>query len=898
MAEGDREHEVDSGKGSPESAWTALLRTLGTKALTALLTVGGLATFAAFAGSVVLWTRFDALQLPPDQIVDVAPRGELVAVGATMLLLFGFCGGVAALAVYLIDRGGRATPGMSQGVVVIVALEAIAAIWLAGGTDILDRVIATEVVVLAFGAILWATFVGGLVDRKEGDIPALYPEEGVQRIEEGPFRDRHNTWKWGRWKAAGALLAGTTFGGIAWVVAWAITDMDDAWGWLCGLIALGMTLLLAVLVQWYVFMRGRADARQTEAEKAEKKRIIALQQYAVEEEERKEVERKAEKAAEAARRAGRIAGVASWLKATWEYGGLTLSFGHPGVDPRPPDEWEPRAPEPAAPLRPLNSELTPHGSMLMVSLAAVATALPALILGELWLAVTMATVVGLGLGLWRVARLSAGRFLWYGLAVLISVPLFGTVALASRNLDDPQVQPMAMIRDGDGPAEALQGLYVTENNDRVYFANVATQGCGKEVVGDSGRLLWVPNDEVVAISIGPLQDVDKAARASLEMAQALTPALEASAAGRVEGEETTGDPVTDEEGEPKNPTERLATAGPAVRLRFGRGLRLQTDEAVPGQRVKLVLSTPEYGGFSDLLDGSSLRLNGLKLPIVAREVADEDDEDVPRQEWLEFTVPPGATSGVVTVECAQLAGLPYLTVPRKPAAQVAVRMKAGSRRVVFDSSGSRDRSDKSENLSRSWTIAGLRKGRAVIVGADLPPRLAPYRVSLVVTDSEGRKDRVDLRLLRLPQSRFPFGADRPADRKSARRVRRALRRLLERDDPPELAAIEIAGHADSVDTDRFNFDLSLDRARWMRRWLFAPRGEGDAPQEGSRTSLGVNGGDRLPLVIRAFGESCPIVRRPGPQELNRRVEVFLLGPGSFVAAPKGCRAGRLRHSSW
>lgn len=904
MAEDGSEKEAGVEKGSqPESPWTALLRTLGSKALTALLTVGGLATFAAFVGSVVLWTRFDALQLPPDQIIDVAPRGELVAVGATMLLLFGFCGGVAALAVYLIDRGGRATPGMSRGVLVIIALEAMTAVWLAGGTDTLDRIVATEVIVLAFGAILWATFVGGLVDLIE-EVPDPHREERVQRVEKSAFRNERNKWDEGPAKARRALALAVTVGIVGWLIAWSVADGDPTWGWLCGLIGFGLMLLLSVFAQWRAFASDQAGERQLERERAEARRKALLEKRAHEEEERKQAARKAEEEAEEARKSSRIAGVVSWLKATWGEEGLTLSLGRPRTDPRPPDDWIPRGPKSVPTSKPPSSELTPQGLTLVVSLTLVATVMPAVILGELWLAETMVAIIGLGLGLWRISQLAAGRFLWYGLAVLISVPLFGTVALASRNLEDPQVQPVAIIRDGDGPAEALQGLYVTENDDRVYFANVATQGCEKDIVGDSGRLLWVPKEEVVAMAIGPLQDVDKAARASLEMAQSLTPDVETPGGARI-SVEAPGEPAehgeaanTVDKGEAEDLGRRLESTGPAIRRKFGRGISLDPETARPGAQVELKLSAPEYGGFANLPVGSSLRLNGLELPIVQRENADGEFEDIWEEDRIKFEVPEGARSGVVWLECTQLAGQPHLTVPRKPAGRIAVQMQTGSRRVVFDSSLSSDDRDKSDELRRTWTVAGLRRGHAVSVGADLPPRLTPYRITLKLTDSEDQTDKVDLQLLRLPQARFPFGAPEPENTKPAKRVLGALRRVLDGPAREDLAAIEIDGHADSVDTDRFNFALSLARARWIRSHLFALHNDEDAGGAGSKALLVNEDDDPVPLIIRAFGESCPIVRKLGPQQINRRVEVFLLGHGVSVATPKGCRAGRLRRLNW
>lgn len=837
MAERPKEPESKEASGAgggeaqpPESAWTALFKELGRKVLTGLLTLGGLTAFAAFAGSIVLWTRFDALQLPAEQIVTAIPRAEAVTTGTTILLLFGFCGAIAALAVYLIDRGGRATPGMSQGVVAIVAVEALAAIWLVDGSELVRKGIATEVVLIAFAAIVWTTHVGGLVnlkppDGEDDELPDLFGDEPVQPPEPGAFRDSDNKWDGRRhlpWLIAGALAAGVEAGLIACLVF----DLGAGWGWFVGLGSAGAVLLAAVLVGWAAFVRR--DAAGT----------------------------------------------------------------------RPAPERKSREKPPAA-------ELTPAGAVVIVGLAVAAAVAPIVVLGELWLGVTLAVAMILGLGLWRIADLSSGRFALYGIAVFLSVPLFGTVALASRNLDDPQAQPLAIIRGGDGPAEALQGLYVAETDDRVYFANVATKACGKKIVGDSGRLLWVPRSEVVAMAVGPQQDIEKAARASLEMAYALTPDVETPEGGHVslvaEGEPGEGDDAEEDakKQDGVDAEERLVDAGPAVRPTFGRGLRLEPATAKPGQTVRLVLPTPEYGGFSDFSEEGSLRLNGDKLTILNRSftgTGDDEGRSFPPEKVIEFKVPEGATSGIVSIECTQLAGQPYLTVPQKPVGRIAVRMQTGSRRVVFDSGKSSDDSDEGEKLLRTWTIAGLRRGHGTSVGADLPPRLAPYHVRLELTDSEGKTDRVDLKLLRLPQSRFPFGADRPDDSTVVEHVREALRRTLKTLKQRNLAAIEIDGHADSVGTAGFNFGLSMRRARWIRHRLFVLH-DRDAPASGP--SPLTNPRDRpVPLVIRAFGESCPIVRKPGAQPINRRVEVFLLGPGASVATPESCRAGRFRRMNW
>ena len=903
------EAKVEDGKGAkpPESPWTALLKSLGEKALTALLTVGGLAAFAAFAGSLVLWTRFNALQLPQDQIVDLIPREEAITTGTTILLLFGFCGAIAALAVYLIDRGGRATPGMSRGVLTIVAVEAVAAIWLTQGTGSLDRVIATEVVLLAFGAILWITQVGGLVELKKGAIPGLVEGEldqevkpdaflKIDKAEDGDHRVQKS--RVSRTVVAIVLVGALVVGGATWAIVWLAADSVPV-GWAAGLAAIGLTLLGAVVVQWLVFEHGQKKTKEDARRQAAKKRKE-------DEGKRAEEEEKREKAAKKAHRLSWAAWFVSWLKADARTGrekgsGFRLSLSAPGSTLSPVPREEPEdAPENPPNRKPPLLKLTPYGKILVLPFVVAVVIAPALILGERWLGTTLAAAIVVGIGLWRIAELSRARFALFGLAIFLSAPLFGTIALTTRNIGDPQAQPVAIIRGGDGPAEALQGLYVAETDKRVYFANVATQDCGKKIVQDSGRLFWIPEDEVVAMSIGPSQDIDKAARASLEMSYALTPDIETAEGGHVSllSEEQAAMPAATggEGGKPgesaeAGPTEaagrRLQSAGPAVRPKFGIGLRLEPAVVPPDRRVKLVVASPEFKGLSGLLDGSTLRLNGVELPIKRRHVGlGEDGKTLPR-EWIEFEVPKHASSGVVTVECSRLAGQPFLRIPT-PTARVTVRMLTGSERITFDSA--RSTAADGGNLVRRWTVAGLRRGHDVALSAGLPPRLAPYPVTLIVTDSHGQADEVDLRVLRLPNSRFPFGADRPKDENAVRKVRGALRKAVMASRPAE---IELDGHADAVDTEAFNMSLSLRRVRWMQRHLFALHGE---PLEFHGAI--VNGEDPVPMIIRAFGETCPIVPGPSPQEVNRRVEVFLLDPGASVATAKGCHSDPIKRVSW
>jgi outer membrane protein OmpA-like peptidoglycan-associated protein len=926
--------------------------------VSAVVSVG----FVAFAGKAVLWARFNALHVPPDQVVKAVPQSEAVAVGASILLIFGFFGAIAALMTYLVDRGGRATPGMIRAILALVTLEAVAMIVIASELSPWERALLGALVLVPAGLAIAATFARPLVDLQDTLPPR--PSETL-----GPERDASLLID-----GAGKLRADPLHLSIV-----------------CGsvVLALGLGALL-LLVQLPAVLVVAVGAE-----------ILTLLV---------------------------LAALLSFTQVGWDrtpIGEIRASLERERIQEAALGDNEATVFGQAAERRrigkrrPYRFAFGAGGAFLVAFLAVVSTVTPVLALHKLWFTVSMGSAVVLGFGLWRIAGLSKQLFVWFGFAVFISVPLFGTLTLMARNLDDPQVQPMALIRETDRADEAIQGLYVTEADKRVYFATVATEGCDDDKVRDnSGRLLWVPKSEVVAMSIGPPQSVDDAAKSSLEMAYALTPAVETPSGDLVgsESPETAGDGG---ELEAKGPEgdQRLENVGPAVRADFGAGLSLEPKDVSPGQKVTLRMAkiNTDVEGFGSQRGNHVLRLGGVKVDIARQKVKRATDAeyvvvkdgtaleitrrhvytkvdgeyvpyathrgegigrfvkvtddavigvddgrladekylrldghdrlmDVPRgttpglvssltalaarpfelvvakiwgdgpeaaprpepmvtlqkghrkvalarrlwrDDWhkdhIRFKVPGNATKGPVTVECDPLAGQPVLLVHRPPTARIAVRMAAGSKKIEFDSRRSADRGG--EVKSRRWTVSGLVVGHKGTLSHKLPPRLAPYRIKLTVTDDEDESDSAELHLLRLPAPFFRFGDPNPESRKALKRIRRTLRRAVA-EAPP--VAIEIAGHADDVGRRSHNLTLSLERATNVRDALLTPA---------FARELGV-AGKQVPVTTRAFGETCPVDRSGGRLRVNRRVEVFVLGRGSAVHAPRGCRAGRVERGSW
>ena len=906
---------TDKSADAPFS-WAGLLASIGKTLLPVLLTAGSLIGFVAFAGAVIEWTRFAAAKVPPDQAVSVVPQDELIAIGSSVLLVFGFFGALAVIGVYLIDRGGRVSPGMSRGLLLLVAVEGVAVVFLVEEESLESIALALELLLLPIAIVLWATFSEIFTQFDEPGLPSRARTKELPPLPRaGAFRARQD--------GETAPVSERT---IARIVAWCV-----------------VTALVAGFVAG---VAGGVDAR-----------LVAVIGLGV-------------------------------LMLTL-FGALLACVYRFHRDPaRATERWEVKEEEGDARRKPPRLELTTRGVALVAIMTALAAVAPSLLLGRLWLAASLGSAILLGAALWRIAALAAPRFMWYGIAVFLSVPLLGTLTALARNIDDPQVQPVALIRDSDGPEEAIQGLLVSEAHDRIYFATVATEGCSNSLTAHSGRLLWVPKSEVVAMAIGPLQDVDDAAGTALEMAYALTPGIDARATDdatlAVAGDSSTADPGAGE----RSLDKRLENVGPAVRPNFGAGLSLVPDHASPGAKVTLRLSVPnpDVEGFGVKPEGRTLRLGGIPVAILRERSRDaweaeyvkskaglltldkhglyeetnpdefrladpadgidrqlfvrlddksviavdgeavnqagdrggylaivpgssparlEEGQEVElrkggrrllhpsllRQAWHEdhisFRVPDDASSGAVTVDCGQLAGQPLLGVTHKPAVRISVRMRTGTNRVSFDSNASTD--EDGESLSRRWNVAGLRRGDRKTVVADLPPRLGAYLVTLTVTDESGMAAKAQLRLLRLPSSLFGFGEDEPRRPRAVARARRALMRVV-RVDPP--VAIELDGHADDPGSRRANVRLSLRRAERVRAELMrAKRMSGKSDPHGVARV-------KIPVRTLAYGEECPVDPRPGRRPRNRRVDVAVLDRGVTVVPAPECHPRRFESSDW
>jgi hypothetical protein len=501
---------------------------------------------------------------------------------------------------------------------------------------------------------------------------------------------------------------------------------------------------------------------------------------------------------------------------------------------------------------PSSLRLSREGWVVLILISVAVTVVPALVMWEWWLGIGIATAVALCGLAWLAASRTNERSYWYAVIVFASVPFLGAAAGIVRNADDPQVQPMALIRKADGPGEAIQGIYVAETKDRIYFASVATDGCSGDVVPGSGRMLSIPTSEVAAMALGPRQSVEEAGEKALEMSFALAPdSADATATGQQP--EVIGDvpdeQATDSDASQGDGERRLEDPGPALRREFTDNQELDEDSARVGDSVTL-----EGEDFEDDPDGRTIRIGDVEARL------DRDKED---DGWsddaIRFNVPGRAKSGPVTLECKPLAGQLALRVKRKPHARLALRMSADSQRVVFDSSRSRDRGG--EIVARGWELDGS-SGRGTTVPRDVPTAFDPYEVTLEIEDDDGEKDLVAVAIWRLP---LQDGEENP-------RRDQAIDAIRSRVEGGKSLQVVVDGHASTPD------GLSTSAVTFS---------QGLVADVESDLLEGAPPGFPRPLT-RAFGAGCSTGLVADSDVSVGRIDVFVLPVDAKVVPPPGC----------
>ncbi|HET9197263.1 MAG TPA: SGNH/GDSL hydrolase family protein [Solirubrobacterales bacterium] len=198
----------------------------------------------------------------------------------------------------------------------------------------------------------------------------------------------------------------------------------------------------------------------------------------------------------------RALAIAAWV-------GAAMLFAAPGGMAAPGVRWKKLGPEE------LKSLTAPR-----IALAAVGFAIVVILLSrdELWLAGVAATAVLLGLLCLAVAAASGEWFAPYGLAVLVSVPLFAGAAAFLHGLDSPELQPVAVVLD-DG--EALCGAYVGERDGQLWMARVDLDERAGVHRPRRGAIAPLDADRVEAKTVGALEPVDLLEPRALELRDGL-----------------------------------------------------------------------------------------------------------------------------------------------------------------------------------------------------------------------------------------------------------------------------------------------------------------------------------------------------------------------------------------
>ncbi len=245
-----------------------------------------------------------------------------------------------------------------------------------------------------------------------------------------------------------------------------------------------------------------------------------------------------------------------------------------------------------------------------------------------------------------------------------------------------------------------------------------------------------------------------------------------------------------------------------------------------------------------------------------------------RQAWhrdrIRFRVPEDARSGVVTVECAQLAGAPLL--------QVNNPYRSDERRGAAEEGSDpiRRRVEPTKMERRNLAAVEDQRRRRRPRKGDRKSRLAAQNHLLHRTDRNGQGRQLRYGEASVccvsPTPKFGQGLESDAIDEDLEAIKKAAR--VERP-----TKIELDAYTDLQRSESRNLNLALLEARRVRAALLSQR-------EGAHRS-------QRPVAVEelAYGETCPLDRVPGHHPRNRHVDVFVLGEGVIVKHPKACRSG-------
>jgi hypothetical protein len=116
---------------------------------------------------------------------------------------------------------------------------------------------------------------------------------------------------------------------------------------------------------------------------------------------------------------------------------------------------------------------------------------------------------------------SGDRFLPYGAAVLLSVPLYGAVTSILWAYASPEGQPFAAA--DKTLSRGACGIFVAQTGDRIWYARVELneRGTARSPQARRGRLSSVARDQLASSAVGPLQPAARAQDQALALREEL-----------------------------------------------------------------------------------------------------------------------------------------------------------------------------------------------------------------------------------------------------------------------------------------------------------------------------------------------------------------------------------------
>lgn len=446
MPDGDK-----AGGASPAASSEGLLGRLSEMAWKALPAIGsaiGFAGFVAIVGGAIEWIRFDAAHLPATQAVLALPKQELVIEGARALIVFVVAAMLAALLVYLIDSKGNATPRTARGLVAV------------GGIGLLTAV------VLIRGHHGWATYFLLIAALAWITLVAFYAVGLAMR----DFRRRIKLKQAaGRMTDALSKLTIAEDARDASDVAVRRSDTDESKA-----------------------ARARAHGKAIEARNKFKR---AIGEWKTAADEVIELHRSTTRASMQSKRdhvtkladasPGRVE-----LEVKLEDSEQALGNVFGAVFGQVLAAWKKLDPLQIA----MQVILLCVGVAIFTLIAVGAAELPQQVL-LLGLVVVLLTTMNI-----FVAR-ATDKFAWYGISVFFSVLMFGAALTIASTLEQPKVQPVALVRKDN--ELGICGVYITQTNDRVYIGRLPLKG------RRPGLIFWVPTSDVDLVSVGQPLSIGK-----------------------------------------------------------------------------------------------------------------------------------------------------------------------------------------------------------------------------------------------------------------------------------------------------------------------------------------------------------------------------------------------------